>query len=929
MASFQRTVFEVDLHRRYPEIFTHHASQIGSCLLHLFTVYIFVSYRAYNVSMPVPILTTKLYVPTSRPGVVLRPSLIARLDEGLSAGLKLILISAPAGFGKTTLLSEWLGSCQQREPRIGAAWLSLDEGDSDPSRFLTYLISALQTIVPDIGDGLLAALQSPQPPPIESLLAALVNEITTIPNRLVLVLDDCHVVESQPVDHALAFLLEHLPPQVHLVIATREDPSLPLARLRARAQLTELRAADLRFTPAEAAEFLNQAMGLGLSEEDINALEARTEGWIAGLQMAAISLQGRPDASSFIQSFTGSHHFVLDYLLEEVLCRQPDDIQAFLLRTSILERLCGPLCEAVLCAPTASGQAALEYLEHANLFIVPLDDERRWYRYHHLFGDLLRRRLGQDLSPAEVAELHLRASAWYETNGQLFEAFHHAVATNDVERAGHLIESREMGLHFRSVAMAVLAWLVSLPAAVLDAHPLLWVRSATVALMAGQTAGVEERLQAAEKALESIDPDEQTRDLIGQVACARATLALTHYDPETMLSQAHIALEHLSPDNLAFRFTANWALASASFFQGDRVTARRACVEGISLSQKSGDIFSSILSTSDLGQLQELDNQLHLAAETYRGVLRLFGDHPLPNAAEVYLGLARIHYEWNDLEAAEQYAQKSLELARLYDRVIDRFIISEVFLARLILARGDVETAAAALAQTEQTARQKNFLLRLPEIAAEQALVLLRQGKPAAAAQLAQQYELPLSQACVLLAQGDSSGALTLIEPFRQQVEARGWQDERLKAMTLQAVALYGCGEKDRALQVLRDALALAEPGGFIRLFIDEGPLMAQLLAEASAQGVMPSYVDKLLAAIEAETQGDAFQANPALRELLSQREIEVLQLIAQGLSNQEIGERLFLALDTVKGHNRRIFDKLQVQRRTEAIARARELGLL
>ncbi len=330
------------------------------------------------------------------------------------------------------------------------AWFSLDEGDNDPSRFLAYLVAALQTIAPKIGEGILVALQSPQPPPSEALLTTLLNEIAVIPDQFILVLDDYHAIDSEPIDQALAFLLDHLPPQMHLVIATREDPPLPLARLRVRGQLTELRAADLRFTPAEAADFLNRMMGLNLRDADIAALEARTEGWIAGLQLAAISMHGHQDTASFIQSFTGSHHFVLDYLVEEVLQQQSKSVQAFLLRTSILDRLCGPLCDAILCDPAGSGQETLEYLERANLFIVPLDNERRWYRYHQLFGDILRQRLGQSLSPGEIAEYHLRASQWYEKNGDEAEAFHHAFVAGDYGRAAGLAELawQGYGWHF-------------------------------------------------------------------------------------------------------------------------------------------------------------------------------------------------------------------------------------------------------------------------------------------------------------------------------------------------------------------------------------------------------------------------------------------------------------------------------------------------
>ena len=881
------------------------------------------------------ILTTKLYIPPPPPKVVLRPRLIARLNEGLHR--KLTLISAPAGFGKTTLVSAWVAGCDRP-----VAWLSLDEGDSDPTRFLTYLVAALRTIAAQIGAGVLGVLQSPQPPPIQSILTALLNEIATLSDPFVLVLDDYHVIDAQPVDQALTFLLQHLPPQMRLVIATREDPQLPLARLRARDQLTELRVTDLRFTPAEAAEFLNHRMGLNLLAEDIAALETRTEGWIAGLQLAAISMQGHPDTTRFVKSFTGSHHFVMDYLVEEVLRQQPDRVQTFLLRTAILDRLCGALCDAVLRDAAASGQATLAYLERTNLFIVPLDNERRWYRYHHLFADLLRQRLHQSATAstgdegAGVAELHKRASQWYEDNSLGIEAFHHAVAANDVERTIRLIQGRGIPLHFRGVVTAILAWLESLPPAVLHARPSLWATYASLLLVNGQTTGVEEKLQVAEAALQGTAPDDATRHLIGQIAAARATLALTRYQAETMLAQSRRALEYLHPNNLSLRANANWTMGYAYFLQGDRAAARQALTEAIALSQASGNIFTTILATIGLGNVQEAENQLDPAAETYRHVLLLAGDQPLQIIYEAHLGLARVLYEWNDLEAAEQHGRQSLHLARQYDRVIDRFIVCEVFLARLKLAQGDVAGAAAILAQAGASARRQNFVYRIPEVAAAQVLPLLRQGNLAAAAHLAQTHDLPLSQARVHLAQGDPSAALAVLGPLRRQLEARGWQDERLKVLVLQAVALYAQGETDQALRVLGDALALAEPGGFIRIFLDEGQPLAHLLAEAVTRGIMPAYTDRLVAAFAAEQQRSAGQSPgrplpPAqsLIEPLSQREIAVLQLIAQGLSNREISERLFLALDTVKGHNQKIFGKLQVQRRTEAIARARELGLL
>ncbi len=626
-----------------------------------------------------PILATKLYIPPLRPNVVLRPRLIERLNEGLHR--KLILISAPAGFGKSTLVSEWIEGLERP-----VAWLSLDEGENDPARFLAYLVAALQTIAANIGEGVLGLLQSPEPPPTEAMLTALLNEITTIPNHFVLVLDDYHAIDAKPVDQALAFLLAHLPPHMHLVIATREDPHLPLARLRARDQLTELRATHLRFIPSEAAAFLNQMMGLTLSAKEIAALERRTEGWIAGLQLAALSLQGHEDATSFIASFTGSHHFVLDYLMEEVLGQQSERVQTFLLHTSILDRMSGPLCDVVVLDSTTSGQATLEYLERANLFLIPLDHERRWYRYHHLFADLLRLRLHQSISSSpvdaqsQVTSLHIRASAWYEDHGFTMEAFHYAAAANDVERAERLIEEKGIPRHFRGAVTTLLDWLKSLPTSVLDARPWLWVRYASLLVVNGQTTDVEEKLQAAEAALQGSEADDTTRDLLGQIAAIRATLALTRYQLETVLAQSRRALEYLPPSNMLERATAHWTLAAAYYFQGDRARARQAITEAISLSQASGNIFTTILATIGLGQVQEVDNQLAQAAQTYRHVLQLAGDQPLQIIYEAHLGLARILYEWNNLDEAWQHGQQSLHLAQQYDRVIDRFIVCEVFL---------------------------------------------------------------------------------------------------------------------------------------------------------------------------------------------------------------------------------------------------------
>ena len=775
-------------------------------------------------------------------------------------------------------------------------------------------------------------------------MTAVINELTIIPDEVILVFDDYHLMETQPVHSALTFLLEHLPPQIHLVIATREDPPLPLARLRARGQLTELRATDLRFTTAEAEEFLNQVMDLDLSADEVAALGRRTEGWIAGLQLAAISMQGRDDAAGFIESFTGSHRFVLDYLIEEVLEEQPEGVRTFLLQTAILDRLCGPLCDTVRFGPGRSAteqeesQTILEMLDRNNLFIVPLDNERRWYRYHHLFAELLRQRLHQRAASStgdegiSVAELHVRASAWYEKNGLELEAFHHAAAAGDVERAARLMEGEGMPLHFRGAVAPVLDWLASLPATVLDARPSLWVMYASALSMTGQLSGVEAKLQAAEVALEGAPQDEEIRNLVGHIAAIRALLAAAQNRSEAIIAQSRRALDYLHRDNVAVRTATTWKLGIAYQLKGDRDAARQAYREAIATSQASGNTIIEISATTGLGQVQESENELHLAADTYRRILRLVGDPPQPMASEAYLGLARIWCEWNDLEAAQSHGERAIQLMQLIEET-DRLVLYEVFLARLKLAQGDLDGAADIVAEAEQLVRQRGYVHHMPEVAVAQVRVLLRQGKVAAAAELAGTYDLPISQARVHLAQGDPSAALAVLGPWRQQVEGEGWKDKRLQAAVLQAVALHARGEEDEAMRALGEALALAAPGGFIRTFVDEGRPMAELLSQAAARGMMPDTTDELLAAFEAEgrtleSESDFLPSQPLI-EPLTPRELEVLQLIAQGLSNREIGERLFIALSTVKGHNRNIYSKLQVERRTEAVARARELGLL
>ena len=957
--------------------------------------------------MPASLLLTKLYIPPSRSNIVLRPHLIERLTAGMHG--KLTLISAPAGFGKTTLVCEWVAACDQK-----VAWLSLDEGDKDLNRFLTYVVAALQTLPSNtsgekIGAGGLAALQSLQPPPIELILIALLNEISAIPDNFIFVLDDYHLIDSRPIDQALTFLLEHLPPRMHLVITTREDPHLPLARLRSRGQLTELRAADLRFSPSEAADFLNQIMRLNLSAEDVTALDRRTEGWIAGLQLAALALQGSVstqgnlDAGSFIKSFTGSNRFVLDYLLEEVLHRQPAEIQTFLLRTSILDRLCGPLCEAVLLDPSSSGQqtagqTTLEYLEHANLFIVSLDNERRWYRYHHLFADLLRQRLQRSstLSSGEekggVDELHRRASEWYEHNGLAADAIHHALAAKDFERAATLIELAvpEMRRNRQEATAAELGWLKALPDELIRFRPVLcvdyayalfgvgelesaeaWLRDAERWLNpAGRMVGIRERPESAPEGMIVVDEKEFHR-LPGMIALLRTAQALSRGNMPETVKNARRVLD-LAPENDYLMLGgASSTLGLAAWASGDLETAHRMTAEGMGNVRRAGYISPAIGGAIVLADIQIAQGRLHEAMTTYEQGLQ-WATQPvasiLRGAADMHVGMSSLHREYNDLKTATQHLLSSQALGDLAGLAQNPYRWCAA-MARIREAQGDLDGALDLLDQAERL-YEANFSPNVRPIAARKARVWLAQGRLdealgwARAQGLSVENELSylrefdhITLVRILIARYQSEHAdrfileaAGLLERLLNAAEEGGRTGSLIEIFILQALAYHLREYTSAALKPLQHALALAEPEGYVRLFVDEGQPMAHLLSEAASRGInprqgLPTYTGKLLAVLDAEKQTGEHKPAPApdqslvkpdarsvkiiLVEPLSQRELEILQLIAQGLSNREIGERLFIALDTVKGHNRKIFDKLQVQSRTEAIARARELGLL
>ena len=898
-----------------------------------------------------PILATKLYIPPPRTNLVARPRLFARMNEGLHH--KLTLVSAPAGFGKTTLVTAWIDDLRltiddlRLSPRQASAivnrqssivnhitWLSLDAGENDPVGFLTYLVAALQSIAPGWGERLLNMLQSPQPPAPQTILATLINEIAAIPHEFVLVLDDYHVIEARDVDEILAFLVEHMPPQMHLIITTREDPPIPLAKLRARGQLTEIRATDLRFTNDEAADFLSAATGLVFTAEQVAALDARTEGWIAGLQLAALSIQGHHhDSSDFIDSFTGSHRFVMDYLVEEVLHQQPADVQSFLLRTSILERMCGPLCEAVVGEETIDGDEMLAFLERANLFLVPLDNERRWYRYHHLFADLLRRQLAQPRADdrgveMNVAEYHTRASRWYAENDLELEAFHHAGAAQDIDHAIHLIEAKGMPLQFRGGAVPVLNWIKSLPKEVLDAHPVLWITWGSALLMLGQVVGVEEKAAAAEVALQHAKIDDRHPDLIGRIASLRTTLAVTRHDAEAIIVQAQRALTYLHPNNLPVRASINWALGHAYNLQGERAAAADAYTKALAACKAVGHTTIAMMSAIGLGMVQELENRLHDAEWAYQEAATLMGEAATPPVCDAHLGLARLYYQWNDLESAKMRAEKSLDLARRIETT-DRAVNCEIVLAQLKTAQGDLDGALTMLAEAERVARRQNFTRLLPSIVSMQVVILLRQGKVTAAAQLADVHVLPVSQARVHLAQGDASAALALLETEHRRVETKQWANERLHVITLQALAHQANGDKEAAVQTLGEALALAQREGFVRLFLDEGRPMQKLLAEARKRGLHPTYTDKLLADFKHEVDAVSIPSQQPLIDPLSDRELEILALVAAGLKNQEIADHLIISLNTVLYHTKNIYGKLGVNTRSLAINKARELELI
>lgn len=884
--------------------------------------------------MPASIINTKLYIPQPCSGVVTRRRLINLLAKGQDRPLT--LVSASAGFGKTTLVCDWIKDCK---PSV--AWLSLEEADSEPLRFMVYLVAALQTIIPDFGVGLLNNLQSTQPPPIEAMATSLLNEVNIYPRPFTLVLDDFHVIDSKPVDRMMLFLIEHLPPTMHLMIAAREDPDLPLPRLRARGMLNEIRTGDLRFTPEEAAEFLNQTAPIHLTAEQVSALETRTEGWIAGLQLAAISLQGRKDISQFIESFSGSHHFIMDYLVEEVLQQQPEPVQAFLLQTSILTRLNGPLCDAMLGGAAPHGQKMLEYLERINLFIIPLDSERRSYRYHHLFADLLKQRLYQkaeDLSlekRPDPADLHLRASAWYENNGFDVDAFEHATQSGNIDLAARLLAGNGIPLHFRGAVGQVLKWLNSLPQETLDARPSLWVMFASALTMTGQTVGIEEKLQAAEKALQGAEMEAVNRNTIGHIAAIRALLAAYRQRVDEIIKQSQRALEYLHPDNHAVRTATIWKLGIAYHIKGDRDAAIQAYRDAITTGLKTGNSIIQFSATTMLANVYEEQTQLPLAMETYQNALKLAGDSPVQSSSEALIGMARIYYEWNKIDKVEEIVNQTLGLIQRAENT-DQYVSCLILLARLNRLN-ETADAEAIIDKALQIAQENAFTFLIPQVVTTYISVLIKTGHLDKAFQMAESHHLDTCLARILLAKGDFSAAMDYLEVYGRTIEEKDWKNEIIRVKILTSLVDHGRGDMESAKINIIEALKMAKPGRMLRSFLDEGYPMLDLLKRVSLNGGIDGYGEQVLAAmvdtydggLVGKQNGQSVQTSENLVASLSARELEVLQLISQGLSNREISQKLFLALSSVKGHNQNIFNKLQVNRRTEAVAKARSLGLI
>lgn len=884
-----------------------------------------------------PLLGTKLYAPAAREDLVSRPHLLERLGSGL--GAKLTLVSAPAGFGKTSLISAWRMVSPGKETPL--AWVSLDSQDNDPLRLWRYIVAALQTLQPQMSQAALLALSSPQPPPVEAILLEVLNSLAAFERHLVLILDDYHLIDNPAVHQSMSFFLEHLPPNTHLFVLGRSDPPLPLTRLRARAEMVEIRAEDLRFAHHEAATFLSRSFGLELSAAHLEALLERTEGWIASLRLAGLSLQGRKDIGSFIEAFAGSHRFIVDYLVEEVLERQAPEVRDFLLRTSILEYLCGPLCDAV--TGHKDGQAMLEALERANLFMVMLDDERRWYRYHHLFADFLKTRLNQFYS-TEVSELYNRAAGWLEHNGLGDAAIQQLLKAKDWDGAMRLIEVHADAKIVSTETLLLIDWLEALPQDRLRSNPLLCIKYAGVLAATSHLAQSQHWLEVAE-GLTQGQPAWQ-----GELLAIKAFVAGTQGNLTQAIQLSQLALEQLTPTQTVARFIALVSLVRANMAIGDPGATLSTMNQTRRFTQQSGFAGLSLRVTVFQGRQEYLLGQLQRASATFRQSLEVLvrtGGLYLAEMGLVYTGLGEIAYQQNHMDEARAHLQEGLNRAQRWVNEEYRAWASHI-LSGILWLEQDIDGARKVLQEAALSAEQAHNPLATALVGMAQAALALAEGDLETAQRWAQQSGItpddsfpflrePLYRllARLLIAQDQTQEALGLIERLRLVAEKMGRVVHLMENLVLECLAHLKLGNATKARSILLRALNLGEPEGFVRVFADEGQVMASLLMgilEAQQRGeipvgqkVSPKYIQTLLAAAQ-EMPGAKV---PQQSEGLGERELRVLRLIAEGLSNKEIARRLELAPSTVKWYVNELFGKLEVKSRTQAIAKAHSLHLI
>ncbi len=904
------------------------------------------------------LLATKLHIPRPQPGFVPRPRLEQALSQGLARGR--LLMCAPAGFGKTSLLADWA-----RGSGRPVAWLGLDAGDNDPARFWRYVIAALDQAQPGIAERLSPLLGPPAPRSFEGLATALINEFAAQPGRdeVLLVLDDYHLVDAGPVHGSVAFLLENLPPGLLLVVSGRADPPLPLARLRARGQLAELRAAELRFTTGEAAALLGAAAGPVLPDAAVVTLTARTEGWAAGLQLAALSLRGRADAAGFVAAFSGSHRFVLDYLADEVLDGQPAQVRAFLLETSVLERLSGELCDAVTGRP--GSQAMLDHIERAGLFLVPLDEVRGWWRYHHLFADLLRARLEQE-QPGRVHELHRAAAAWSDEHDLGDDAVRHALAAGDGAWAARLVERYVDALLRRSEGVTLRRWLSTLPAEMLRARPRLCLAQGFNAVVSGQAEAIEPLLDDAERAFAASgsQPPEAPAGPAGGVlanvpagiAFLRAELARLRGDAARAVDWDRQARAQLGDSDFYLRTLVRANVAAADWLRGQPGQAERGLAEALAERRAAGEGYLATRVCHDLGQVQRARGNLDAALATYRQALDTVGEvgSQPPHLGIAHVGLAEVLYERDELAAALDHATRGVTLCRQL-AFTPPLAAGLAILARIRQAHGDAAAATAAMGEAGQAGLSPQVVALLNPVPSQRARLLLAQGDVTAASEWAAAAGLSpeddpdyprepgyLLLARVLLAQGRPGPALTLLQRLLATAASQGRIGSVIEIQALRGLALAARGDHADALSALAEAVTLASPQGYVRVFADERAPMGALLTRLSAaardqrgpaRDVDPGYLAGLLRACgqasAAPPSRRATAALPGMAEPLTDREAEVLRLLAAGRSNQRIARELVVALDTVKKHVTHVLGKLGAANRTEAVARARQLGLI